>query len=329
MAKHVAKPKFRRALAYAFSVPQHVDRLSRDLADALQEFMVVALLDANARLNETQELVGNNVASDGEFRLFMHFEIDKLELLSQEGSEHGSLVVKYHRARVDRRILVVRSFEGSLDPEPHNAEGSLYNRTIAHDRILAEISSFKKSHPNVASLYGWNRGPVHERFTVLKSGFIPAISFAQRNPLQSLEFASTAFKSAARYLQSIGITWCPGYDDVMLNDWGEPTIGLKQDLQWTVSADLAEASRRQLQVIFGLGAWTGRVTDIAEESSAHHRNQMDSLLRGLRDARIKHLLDKGANIRVTRAVAAARGEFVDGFPGGNEVTAYLDWAPET
>ncbi|EJD34777.1 hypothetical protein AURDEDRAFT_176172 [Auricularia subglabra TFB-10046 SS5] len=144
MKSHLAKGRVRRAISYVFTIPQQIERMDQELSDGLREFNVVALLDTNLRIRSGNQLADENARYNGEFRLLKHVEVDKFELILQEASEDGTLVLKYHCAEVDGRVVVVCYFETTPDaPGEGEYEGdatNLLDRTLAHDRILAEIS---------------------------------------------------------------------------------------------------------------------------------------------------------------------------------------------
>ncbi|EJD46797.1 hypothetical protein AURDEDRAFT_164251 [Auricularia subglabra TFB-10046 SS5] len=167
LVKHAAKSPFHKALSYFFTVSGQVDRLSRTLDSAVQQFLVVSSINTNA-------LVHGNAWCDGTFRLFRHFELDKLELVFNEVSEDGTYTVKYYSARLEAgQLCVVRYCEGNdatTAAARRKYDDFLPDRVLHHTSILEKMSTFQRSHRHVARIYGYSSEDSNSRFTVLKSG---------------------------------------------------------------------------------------------------------------------------------------------------------------
>lgn len=250
MKKHVARRSLHRAISYTLTVPQHVDRLTSDLENALQELVVVTLLDVNHHVHATQFSVDDGSRYAGEFRLLRHCEVDKLELIREDrdDSEGSNLVARYHRARVDGQNVVVRYFAGNSCQDSrglYSEKQRFYERMISQDDILEELSTVHNSHQHIARIYGWSKGSIHDRFTVFKSaGFRPLGSVMEHCPHKSATMLQFAFKlaGAARHLRAMGILWKPPrVDEILIDDQFEPVIGLNNDLCRQQSGAICES----------------------------------------------------------------------------------------
>lgn len=255
--KHVAKTRVRRAISYLLAVPRDVERLSAELDDALQEFLLTAALDTNVRVQENSRTVGP-------LRRLHDFEIEKLDLVVDLTSEHGACMVKYHTARVEGagRLFVVRYLQDATVAGPTADAENLQRRLDQHDGILEELSSLANSHPNIAYLYGRSTGYRHNRFIVLRTGFIP-LSHTVRSPGVTLGVVWSMVPKlldAALHLARFGAVWLPNLvmlsDNVFLDDRGEPTIGLINDLQPSKSVAQRKVYESQLSMITTLLGWT-------------------------------------------------------------------------
>ncbi|EJD35118.1 hypothetical protein AURDEDRAFT_175800 [Auricularia subglabra TFB-10046 SS5] len=262
--KHVAKARLRRALSYLVSVPRDVERLSAELADALQEFLIVAALDTNARVQADSR-------SAGQFRRLHDFEIEELQLVARMESDDGSSNVLFHAARVEGsgRLFVVRYFKSAESDsaadgtEPLTDAMDLQRRVRAHDEILEHISTVEDSHPKIAYLYGRGTGYRHNRLTVLRTGYRPlAVTVRPKGlALASIWAMLPKLLDAARHVNQFGAVWIPNThmlsDNIFLDDRGEPTIGLiNNDLQTSESVSPENAYENQLFMLSTLFGWT-------------------------------------------------------------------------
>ncbi|EJD46674.1 hypothetical protein AURDEDRAFT_164130 [Auricularia subglabra TFB-10046 SS5] len=117
-----------------------VERLSADLADALQDFVLVAALDTNARVEENSRSVGG-------LRRLHDFEVEKLGHISATASEDGSYMSVLHAARVEgsSRLFVVRYSDlnrghTSTATPPRRLDCNLRRREADYEKILEKPS---------------------------------------------------------------------------------------------------------------------------------------------------------------------------------------------
>ncbi|EJD39669.1 hypothetical protein AURDEDRAFT_171303 [Auricularia subglabra TFB-10046 SS5] len=163
LEKHTAKPRFLKILSYLLTVSKDLDRLNQDLNTALSLFHLSAQIEASARKR---------------FCEIPDCNIDKLDLITEYADEDEPYTVKYCSARIEGlgRLYVVRYFEGNKRSNVDVRPGGmtyLQRRLAEHDEILEDISTFHKSHQNVARLYGQGLSSGDNQFTVMKSGYIP------------------------------------------------------------------------------------------------------------------------------------------------------------
>lgn len=302
MTKHLAKVAILRAFAYAFTVAPKIERLVRELSDAVQIFGVIAQVDTNLRVHENKEITTENAQYNGEFRLLRHCDVTKLELINEDVSSGVGMTVKYHRARVGGEVLVVCYLEGGdqasvmASPIPETA----LRRMEAYDRILERSSTVHRSHPHVAQLYGRSRAPLHSRFTVLKSGLVPAEAYIGnalgRNTTHMGLAESIAFiyklVDALRHLESMGISWSPRAqrNQVLMDQNREPTIGHNYALERAETPyALNHMHALQSRVIFWDHSRTGafRYISSGKQSLRWARAQ---------DSRIDRLLSAGGDV---------------------------------
>ncbi|EJD34788.1 hypothetical protein AURDEDRAFT_176182 [Auricularia subglabra TFB-10046 SS5] len=318
--RHGSKTSIGRLLCYAFSMPRELERLTWDMSTAVQGLLILAALDTNSRVHATYAAMLDDYRYCGQYRNLKDVEVEKLDIIHRDVSQNGDMVVKYHRARVDGRLLVVRYFEESGPPASGiatPADATLYDRIAAHDRILEEVSTVRKSHRNVASLYGQGTSSHRARFVVLKSGFSPAyVAYENMSEGPGARIFTSALKilDAACHLQHFGITWEPAcIGNIMIDEHGELTIGLKDDLRMGSFADAGGAYVRQLNTISRLYRSGVRLRTI--ESS-----ELKAALTNLRDKRLRRLLRtrltiSGESIGVPRLelahLALTRRETVD------------------
>lgn len=289
MAVHVARGRVRRALSYAFTTAQHVERLTQELSDAVQEFMVVAHLDTNLSVGGLDATVRNQARFEGEFRLLRHCEVEKLDAFFEERSEDDTFVVRYHRARVDGRLFAVRYLEANateLALTATEASEASQTRVAEHDHILEELSTVQRSHRNVASIYGWNNAGGRDRFTVLKSGFYPLGSHGHPKG-KDTQFALNVVSGlldGARHLEALGVVWLP--EDLFLDEHGQPTLGLSNDLGRRGSMDLGRTAYKQMEIINLVYMWLApsTVTELSD-ARAEELSLVDPRLAVLRNSR--------------------------------------------
>ncbi|EJD46732.1 hypothetical protein AURDEDRAFT_164184 [Auricularia subglabra TFB-10046 SS5] len=231
LSEHRAKSRLQRALRYAFTVQKHVNRLGQELSRAL-----VAALDTNAYVKDSARCIGK-------FRLIRDFEVDKLDLVAEETHKGASYTVKYYTARIEGsgQVFAVRYFEKNAPSRSESAAEDDYiqQRICDHDRILEEISTVQKAHPNIARFYGRSSGSITSRFTFHEAYHL-AEDMAGRMDLDVGGAFSIALQviDAACYLEEIGAIWFPIADDhIFMDEAGKPTIGLKNDLRAVSNAE--------------------------------------------------------------------------------------------
>ncbi|EJD46750.1 hypothetical protein AURDEDRAFT_164202 [Auricularia subglabra TFB-10046 SS5] len=223
-AKQRGKKRLQKAFSYIFTVSAEAEHLRKELTNAGLQFLVATSLDTNVRTREKSRYIGR-------FRLIRDFEVDRLELITDEHSDDALYKVIYYRARVEGsepgRVFVLRYLERTdrVESGVSTEDLALCERIRENDRLLEEMSTIRKSHPNVARVYGWSRGDTVQRFTVLKSGYIP-ITTPHHYPM--IEVFNI---DAARHVEESGAQWNPGgWYTIFLDDRGTPTIGLAHDI---------------------------------------------------------------------------------------------------
>lgn len=289
MANLVARNRARRVIAYVFTVPQRVERLSRELTDAVHELALVSLLDFDHAIHSTQAAIEDSARFVGEFRLLRHCEVDKLDLIEERIHQEAEriTIARYHRAQVDGQLLVVRYFD-SLSYESHSVravENNLCDYITSHDRILEAVSSVQRSHRNVVRIYGWGKGSRLGRFTVFKSGFIAASTLRSNLPNPTATSFLWAFKvlDAILHLRTLGVSWRPIFPSwFALDDHLEPIIGLRNDLHHMKStfSSLFETSRQIVWMVSPVVPQSLQVmlADIQAAIANHLNEQLANLL---------------------------------------------------
>ncbi|EJD33258.1 hypothetical protein AURDEDRAFT_177666 [Auricularia subglabra TFB-10046 SS5] len=131
MARHAAKDRIMRALAYAFTLAPQIERLTAELSNAVRMLHLMISLDTNARVRAGKEIALENAQYDGEFRLIRDCDVTKKDLIFQTAHGDGTVVTKYHHADVDGRVFVVRCTEGAQQA---------YQRAMAQDLLLKRVS---------------------------------------------------------------------------------------------------------------------------------------------------------------------------------------------
>lgn len=319
-AKHRKRNKFLRMIHYASTVKDDVDRLKRNMDDAMAEIYGVALVSLNSYVGDmklqvrTMELqvtamqlqatamqrtIDENAQYDGQFRLLRSSDIAKLELLKENEvhTEDGKVVVRYHRAKVSQESLVVRFVLGTPPEEPRVAgpterkpydEMSFRERMAYHDEILKDISTVEDSHPNIAEIYGCGTDP-KKPFTLFKSGFLPYFVL-WRKPgsfLTNAVHCTFKIQAAAAHLRTLGITWVPQLwpPSVRLDEHLEPIIGLYDDL-YRSNSENDPVDRIEAQVLATCIDFTCYLSEPGQErevSSADVRGALPGLINGRLD----------------------------------------------
>ncbi|EJD46713.1 hypothetical protein AURDEDRAFT_164167 [Auricularia subglabra TFB-10046 SS5] len=150
--KHAAKPRLRKAISYLLSVSKDVDRLSQDLQTTVDDFLVLAALDTNARVQVNSRYLGK-------FQLIHDSDVDKEELIAEHTFERSGYNVKCYCAQIEGsetgRVYAVRYFERKAPAEATgvmDCPGDFKQRLRAHDRVLQEIS-----YANAPVIQSWPR----------------------------------------------------------------------------------------------------------------------------------------------------------------------------
>ncbi|EJD35261.1 hypothetical protein AURDEDRAFT_175684 [Auricularia subglabra TFB-10046 SS5] len=130
MDRHAAKNRFKRALAYAFTLAPQIERLSSELLSAVRLLNLMVSLDTNARVHAGNGIAMENAQYDGDFRLLRHCDVTTKELILEHVFWNGTVIVRYHRADVDGRVFVVRRIEGT----------QTYRQAMTHDFLLKKVS---------------------------------------------------------------------------------------------------------------------------------------------------------------------------------------------
>lgn len=253
MNGHLARNRLIRAISYTFNASQHIERLTRGLSEAVQELTLVTALDTNHRVNEGQRYTG-------QFALIREYEVDNLGFIREDRDkeEDGELVIRYHAARINGQLLVLRD-TGGRGHQAARAGGTARegsnNRVNSHDRVLEAVSSIRTSHRNVARIYGYVKSSESIRMVAIKSGFHPLKSIAYQTSSPATTFCRCALKllDAARHLRTIGLSWSPQpFCFIMIDDNLEPTIGLDNDLSLRCdsSSNTVPEITAQLHAIF-------------------------------------------------------------------------------
>ncbi|EJD38073.1 hypothetical protein AURDEDRAFT_172834 [Auricularia subglabra TFB-10046 SS5] len=246
-----AKNRFSRVFGYAFTLPPHIEHLTRELSDTVQLFGVVALADTSCQTSTAVQLVRDDAHYDGEFRRLRHCDIQKGDLIYQLVSANGALALSSYHAEVDGRVHVVRYFErlriahgagGSAD----GAGADLIERMAITERLLRQVSTVHNSHPYIAQLYGWNTDTGLNRFTVLKSGngYRVALDYARTRPPSDRLEMMFKLLNACDHLRNLGIGWRPGKDSYAMQLMGP--VGslhgsmkkLEYSVQWEIPGRL-------------------------------------------------------------------------------------------
>lgn len=177
-----------------------------------------------------------------------------------------------------------------------------------------EVSSVRKSHQHVASIYGWGSGNLRERFTVLKSGYVTVEDARKQGVVAgAVFFMRLAYKlmDAARHLEQSGITWLPyGPEAIFVDDNGEPTIGLTGEL-----VDDEEHQSGYTDQLLILRA-------IYDEFVQWKHCQSFKGTVGLQDARIEQLLEREASVDVS-TLSLAKSGLLHQFLRSEETAGYL------
>lgn len=212
----------------------------------------------------------------------------------ERSTEYSTGVVRYHRARVHGDVYVVRYFEGSVPPQSSAVQTQndvMYGYITYQDKILELLSSVQLRHRNVARIYGWSKGSIHDRFTVFKSGFHSVYDVVLPNPIATIMHNAFKLLDAVHHLERLGVYWDPTDPPYRLDDHLVPTIGLEEDDLGLISPRITAHSRIYSQVywltiplVLYPGEQDVATAELRAAVAGCRSERLDNLLAGLETA---------------------------------------------